>query len=213
MAARGAEGARKATEAGTSVAERRFLCPAARRAGGTVFGSMTSCIIGPMTGGPFARSTSWTSSPGRAWQSGSGASLRRPTSSMSWRICSSCAASRPMSGPTTGPEFVAEAVPRWIAAVGARTAFIEPGSPWENGYIESFNARLCDELLNGEVFYTLRGAQVLIESWRRHYTAIRPQGSLGYRPPVPETIVQPSWPPGPATLRRPFSLAETPSIH
>ena len=118
-----------------------------------------------------------------------------------------------MLGPTTGPEFVAEAVPRWIAAVGARTAFIEPGSPWENGYIESFNARLCDELLNGEVFYTLRGAQVLIESWRRHYTAIRPQGSLGYRPPVPETIVQPSWPPGPATLRRPFSLAETPSIH
>ena len=65
-----------------------------------------------------------------------------------------------------GPEFVAEAVRRWIAAVSARTAFIEPGSPWENGYIESFNARLRDELLNGEIFYTLKEAQVLIESWR-----------------------------------------------
>ena len=68
-----------------------------------------------------------------------------------------------------GPEFVAATVRRWIAAVGARTAFIEPGSPWENGYIESFNARLRDELLNGEIFYTLKEAQVLIESWRRHY--------------------------------------------
>ncbi|MDE0383537.1 MAG: IS3 family transposase [Defluviicoccus sp.] len=78
-----------------------------------------------------------------------------------------------------GPEFVAEAVRRWIAAVGARTAFIEPGSPWENGYIESFNARLRDELLNGEIFYTLKEAQILIESWRCHYNAIRPHGSLG----------------------------------
>ena len=68
-----------------------------------------------------------------------------------------------------GPEFVAKAVRQWIAAVGARTAFIEPGSPWENGYIESFNARLRDELLNGEIFYTLKEAQVLIESWRHHY--------------------------------------------
>ena len=83
-----------------------------------------------------------------------------------------------------GPEFVAEAVRRWIAAVGARTAFIEPGSPWENGYIESFNARLRDELLNGEIFYTLREAQVLIEAWRRHHNAVRPPGSLGYRLPA-----------------------------
>ena len=97
-----------------------------------------------------------------------------------------------------GPEFAAEAVRRWIAAVGAQTAFIEPGSPWEDGYIESFNARLCDELLNGEIFYTLKEAQVLIESWRCHYNAIRPHGSLGYRPPAPETIVRPSWPPGSA---------------
>ncbi|MCY4396395.1 MAG: integrase core domain-containing protein, partial [Rhodospirillaceae bacterium] len=79
-----------------------------------------------------------------------------------------------------GPEFVAGAVRRWIAAVGSRTAFIEPGSPWENGYIESFNARLRDELLNGEIFHTLKEAQVLIESWRHHYNAVRPHSSLGY---------------------------------
>ena len=89
------------------------------------------------------------------------------------------------------------------------------GSLTTNGYIESFNARLRDELLNGEIFYTLKEAQVLIESWRRHYnySAIRPHSSLGYRPPAPETIVMPSWPPGSATLRRPPSLAEKPSMH
>ena len=68
-----------------------------------------------------------------------------------------------------GPEFVAEKVTSWIAAVGAKTAFIEPGSPWENGYIESFNARFRDELLNSEIFYTLKEAQIIIEQWRRHY--------------------------------------------
>ncbi len=70
-----------------------------------------------------------------------------------------------------GPEFVAKAVQGWIAAVGAKTAYIAPGSPWENGYVESFNARLRDELLEGEIFYTLREAEVVIESWRRHSTA------------------------------------------
>jgi hypothetical protein len=84
-----------------------------------------------------------------------------------------------------GPEFVARAVQEWIAAVGAKTAYIERGSPWENGYIESFNARLRDELLNGEVFYTLREAQIIIESWRRHYNTIRPHASIGYKPPAP----------------------------
>jgi putative transposase len=68
-----------------------------------------------------------------------------------------------------GPEFVAKAVQEWITAVGAKTAYIAPGSPWENGFIESFNARLRDELLDGEIFYSLREAQVIIESWRRHY--------------------------------------------
>ena len=90
----------------------------------------------------------------------------------------------------TGPEFVAEAVRTWIGAVGAKTAFIEPGSPWENGYCESFNGRMRDELLNGEIFYSLREAQIIIEEWRRHYNTTRPQSSLGYRPPAPETIVQ-----------------------
>ena len=68
-----------------------------------------------------------------------------------------------------GPEFVAKAVQEWISAVGVKTAYIEPGSPWENGYVESFNARLRDELLNGESFYSLREAQIIIESWRPHY--------------------------------------------
>jgi putative transposase len=88
-----------------------------------------------------------------------------------------------------GPEFVAKAVQDWIASVGAKTAYIEPGSPWENGYIESFNARLRDELLNGEIFYTLREAQIIIESWRRHYNAVRPHASLAYKPPAPEVFV------------------------
>ena len=112
-----------------------------------------------------------------------------------------------------GPELVAEAVRRWITAVGAQTAIIEPGSPWENGYIESFNARLRDELLNGEIFYSLKEAQVLIESWRCHCNAIRPHGSLGYRPPAPETIIMPSWPSGSAPLRRAASLAGKPAMH
>src|SRR5262249_54425221 len=77
-----------------------------------------------------------------------------------------------------GPEFVTKAVQEWIAVVGAKTAYIERGSPWENGYIESFNARLRDELLDGEIFYTLREAQIIIESWRRHYNTIRPHASL-----------------------------------
>ena len=88
-----------------------------------------------------------------------------------------------------GPEFVAQAVRDWIKAVGAKTAYIEPGSPWENGYCESFNARFRDELLNGEVFYTLNEAQIIIEQWRRHYNTVRPHSALGYRPPAPEAIV------------------------
>ena len=88
-----------------------------------------------------------------------------------------------------GPEFVAQAVRHWIAAVGAKTAYIAPGSPWENGYCESFNARFRDELLNGEIFYSLREAQILIEQWRTHYNTKRPHSALSYRPPAPETIV------------------------
>ena len=91
-----------------------------------------------------------------------------------------------------GPEFVAKAVREWLARLGTETLFIEPGSPWENGYIESFNGKLRDELLNGEIFYTLTEARVLIEMWRRHYNQVRPHSSLGYRPPAPEAAPGPS---------------------
>lgn len=86
-----------------------------------------------------------------------------------------------------GPEFIAKALRAWMEHVGVQTLFIEPGSPWENGYNESFNGKLRDELLNGDIFYTLKEAQILIENWRQHYNTIRPHSSLGYRPPAPET--------------------------
>lgn len=91
-----------------------------------------------------------------------------------------------------GPEFVATAVRDWIAAVGAKTAFIEPGSPWENGSCESFNAKLRDELLNGEIFSSLAEAKAVIQSWRQHYNTRRPHSSLGDKPPAPAAIVPPS---------------------
>ena len=91
-------------------------------------------------------------------------------------------------------------------AVGAKTAYITLGSPWENGYVESFNARLRDELLDGEIFYTLREAQIIIESWRRHFNTIRPHASLGYKPPAPEVFV-PAFAAWPAALRQPASPA------
>jgi transposase InsO family protein len=87
-----------------------------------------------------------------------------------------------------GPEFTARALRTWLQRVGVQTLYIEPGSPWENGYIESFNGRLRDELLNGEVFDTVLEARVLCEQWRRHYNAVRPHSSLGYRPPAPEAM-------------------------
>ena len=85
-----------------------------------------------------------------------------------------------------GPEFAADAVREWLDRVGVQTLFIEPGSPRENGYCESFNGKLRDQLLNGEIFYTLREAQVILERWRWHYNHERPHSSLGYRPPAPE---------------------------
>jgi len=86
-----------------------------------------------------------------------------------------------------GPEFVAIALRDWLKRVEVRTLYIEPGSPWENGYNESFNGKLRDELLNGEIFYSLKEAQIIIERWRRHYNKVRPHSSLGYRPPAPES--------------------------
>lgn len=100
-----------------------------------------------------------------------------------------------------GPEFIAAALREWIAAVGAKTAYIEPGSPWENGYVESFNSKLRDELLNGEIFYTLAEAKIVIEQWRRHYNTVRPHSSLGYKPPAPEVV---SWPDSSPLVERPM---------
>ncbi len=105
-----------------------------------------------------------------------------------------------------GPEFIARALRKWLGKIGVRTLYIEPGSPWENGYIESFNARLRDELLNGEIFYTLGEARIITAIWREHYNKVRPHSTLGYRPPAPEAIL-PSWTSGSATLRRTPSLA------
>lgn len=84
-----------------------------------------------------------------------------------------------------GSEFTAKSIKTWLKRLGVKTLYIGPGSPWENGYNESFNARLRDELLNGELFYTLKEAQIITEQWRHHYNHVRPHSSLGYRPPAP----------------------------
>ena len=88
-----------------------------------------------------------------------------------------------------GSEFTARAVRKWLDRLGVKTLFIEPGSPWENGYIESFNGKLRDELLDREIFTTLKEAKVLIEQWRRQYNQVRPHSSLKYQPPAPEAIL------------------------
>ena len=85
--------------------------------------------------------------------------------------------------------MVAKNLRSWLQRIGTQTAYITPGSPWENGYCESFNGKLRDELLNGEIFYTLREAQVIIEHWRNHYNTRRPHSALGYRPPAPEVVL------------------------
>jgi len=88
-----------------------------------------------------------------------------------------------------GSEFAARIVRNWLKRLGVKTLFIEPGSPWENGYIESFNGKLRDEVLNRESFDTLAEAKAIIEAWRREYNQVRPHSSLGYRPPAPEAIL------------------------
>ena len=90
-----------------------------------------------------------------------------------------------------GPEFIAKKLRNWLRAVGAAPLYIEPGSPWENGYCESFNGKLRDECLNGEIFYSLREAQIVIEQWRIEYNTRRPHSALGYRPPAPQTLQPP----------------------
>jgi len=88
-----------------------------------------------------------------------------------------------------GPEFTAKAIRAWLNRIGVKTLFIERGSPWENGYVESFNGKMRDELLNREVFATLNEAKVLIEQWRREYNQVRPHSALRYKPPAPEAIL------------------------
>ena len=91
-----------------------------------------------------------------------------------------------------GPEFTAKAVRNWLGRIRGKTLFIEPGSPWENGYNASYNGKLRDEVLNREIFYTLKEAQVIIERWRQEYNIYRPHSSPGYRPPAPEAVLTPS---------------------
>lgn len=90
-----------------------------------------------------------------------------------------------------GSEFANQKIRTWLNELGAKTLFIEPGSPWENGYIESFNGKLRDELLNREIFYSLKEAKIIIEQWRKEYNTIRPHSSLHYRPPAPEAVQTP----------------------
>jgi transposase InsO family protein len=106
-----------------------------------------------------------------------------------------------------GPEFTAKALRGWLKDLGVKTLFIEPGSPWENGYIESFNGKLRDELLDREVFDTLLEAQVLTERWRRQYNTIRPHSALGYRSPAPEAMEPPSRGSGATPLHPVMALA------
>ncbi len=87
-----------------------------------------------------------------------------------------------------GPEFIAKKLVDWMESVDVEPLFIEAGSPWENGYVESFNGKMRYELLNGEIFYSLLEARIIIEQWRRHYNKKRPYSSLGRRPPAPETL-------------------------
>jgi transposase InsO family protein len=95
-----------------------------------------------------------------------------------------------------GPEFTAHAVREWLQRLGVKTLYIEPGSPWENGYVESFIGKFRDELLDREIFYTLQEVRVLVERWRQHYNRIRPHSALGYQPPAPEAVeIRETWEP------------------
>jgi putative transposase len=104
-----------------------------------------------------------------------------------------------------GPEFIAQELRKWLAKVGTGVLYIEPGSPWENGYCESFNGKLRDECLNGEIFYSLKEAQIVVEQWRVEYNTRRPHSALGYRPPAPATFA-----PQMAALRSPTAPCEPP---
>ena len=110
-----------------------------------------------------------------------------------------------------GPEFVAKDLRKWLADTGAKTLYIEPGSPWENGYCESFNSKLRDEFLNGEIFYSIKELRVLAERWRVHYNTVRPHSSLGYRAPAPAaSLTEASQGYGKVESKERFPLSHTP---
>jgi putative transposase len=109
-----------------------------------------------------------------------------------------------------GPEFVAKVLRKWLAKTGAKTLYIEPGSPWENGCCESFNSKLRDEFLKGEIFYATKELRVLTERWRVHYNTVRPHSSLGYRPPAPEAWLTNSMECGEVKTAPRFLLLYTP---
>jgi putative transposase len=109
-----------------------------------------------------------------------------------------------------GPEFVAKDLRKWLARTGAKTMYIEPGSPWENGYCESFNSKLRDEFLNGEIFYSMKELRVLAERWRVHYNTLRPHSSLDYRPPAPQACLTPNMGHGEVETATRFPLLHTP---
>ena len=88
-----------------------------------------------------------------------------------------------------GPEFTAKAIRQWLGNIGVETLYIEPGSPWENGYNESFNGKLPDELLKREIFMNLKEARILVERWRWEYNHVRPHSAKGYKPPAPEVKI------------------------
>lgn len=112
-----------------------------------------------------------------------------------------------------GSEFIATAVQQWLGRIGVKTLYITPGSPWENGYCESFNGSMRDELLNGEIFYTLAEAKMLIEAWRQHYNTVRPHSSLGYRRPAPEKTTPPLPPSGSASLHLRTAMVQQATMH
>jgi transposase InsO family protein len=109
-----------------------------------------------------------------------------------------------------GPEFVARNVREWLGRIGVKTLYIEPGSPWENGYCESLNSKLRDELLKVEIFTTLREAQIVIEGWGQHNNRVRPRSSLGYKPPAPDVL---AWPASPAVEGARPAMASRPQLN
>jgi len=109
--------------------------------------------------------------------------------SNNYSICSYSGVLLNIFSSDNGPEFTAKAVRRWLKDLGVTTLFIEPGSPWENGYIESFNGKLRDELLDREIFTTLTEAKILIEEWRKEYSQVRPHSALNYRAPARQAII------------------------